>query len=555
MNRPLTATVGCIRLGALLAFALKVTKGPGVGTEFPFENDEAKLGRTADNDLVVKDSSASRSHCRVYAKNGKFFLEDLKSANGTKLNGALVAAAKEIKAGDTITIGDIVFTFSTFTLRNHTEIEAPAATGLDKTDESDLQAIDPNATLLKPNRKPSERRVARRAAPAPVRHDTEGEIGTVPQGRPNVDVSSSTIEVAVPPPKALAKAAPVDDSTREVTRRPAAAKVERRESADDEEVSLTAADKAKKRREQQKSATGRLAMRFQDLPKVARVGIGLLLSAIGLGALGLGGLALIPKNTGPRAVEPGELFANAPGIKESFGLGDDVTWSRPDMKVFNFSLASPTPVVAVLHFGARDISKDEVQVSLNGAAVTTVPPDNMDTTRELEVIFQPNLVKPREANLLEFDSLRNPPGNDPWRVYNIWIEIIPIPDLSEEETGHLAKDSIVKADKLYESRDIGPDNLFKAWKTFREAWLLLESIQNKATVADSYTYARTRMRDLRPMLDQKCNGLMVEFKKAMSGQQTKLAIQRLKEVERYFPTREHPCHGFSKALLSEMEAF
>src|SRR5258705_8147872 len=67
-------------------FTLKVSKGPGAGAEFPFENDEARLGRTADNDIVVKDSGASRSHARVFQKGPRYFIEDLKSANGTKVN-------------------------------------------------------------------------------------------------------------------------------------------------------------------------------------------------------------------------------------------------------------------------------------------------------------------------------------------------------------------------------------------------------------------------------------------------------------------------------------
>src|SRR3954465_4878117 len=96
-----------------VAFTLKVTRGAGAGAEFPFDSQEARLGRTADNDIVVKDTGASRSHARVFQKGGRFFVEDLKSANGTKVNGALLnGAMKEVKSGDTITIGEVVFTFS-----------------------------------------------------------------------------------------------------------------------------------------------------------------------------------------------------------------------------------------------------------------------------------------------------------------------------------------------------------------------------------------------------------------------------------------------------------
>ncbi len=551
-----------------MAFALTVTKGPGEGTEFPFETGEAKLGRTADNDLVVKDSSASRSHCRVYSKGSRYFLEDLKSANGTKLNGSLVAAAKEIKPGDRITIGDVEFTFS---IPSRTETEMPAgAADDDAIGPEDFENADPNATLLQPPRMEKEkdnereRRTARKL-PEPVRHDTEGEIGTIPRGSKLQDDNEgpSTMEVSVPPPRALAKA---DDSTREVVRRtkPVAddstrevglRKPVRGEAP--ENTSMTAADRAKKRREQSKSTFGRIAVQWSDLPLAARIFFGTVGVAFVVGTGAFVVINVLPKNTGPKKIEPTELIANAPGIRDSFGVGDGVTWSRPDMKLFNFSLASPTQVVAVLHFSAKDISKDEVSITLNGAEVGTVPPDTMETTRELEVVFPPNIVKAREQNQLAFDSLKNPPANDPWRVFNVWVEIIPIPELSAEETAKLSRENIIKADKLFEMRDIGPDNLFKAWKTYREAWLLIESLTNKALVQDVYIYARTRMRELRPLLDQKCNGLMVEYQKAVNARppNLKLGMQTLKDVERYFPTREHPCYSFSKSMLSDMEAW
>ncbi len=96
-----------------MSFNLKVTKGAGMGADFPIDQAEARLGRTADNDIVVKDSGASRSHARVFQKGPRYFVEDMKSANGTKVNNAVInGTSKEVKSGDTITIGEVVFTFS-----------------------------------------------------------------------------------------------------------------------------------------------------------------------------------------------------------------------------------------------------------------------------------------------------------------------------------------------------------------------------------------------------------------------------------------------------------
>src|SRR5436853_6353347 len=93
----------CYEFHPPVPFTLKVTKGAGAGAEFPFDTNEARLGRTADNDIVVKDSGASRAHARVFQKGTRYYVEDMKSANGTKVNGALINATKELKNGDTIT--------------------------------------------------------------------------------------------------------------------------------------------------------------------------------------------------------------------------------------------------------------------------------------------------------------------------------------------------------------------------------------------------------------------------------------------------------------------
>ncbi len=572
---------------APVPFALKVTKGPGEGSEFPFEENEAKLGRTADNDIVVKDSGASRSHCRVYNKGpGRYFVEDLKSANGTKLNGSLLSQARELKSGDKIAIGDVEFTFTIAGVGNDTALHSPIETG--DQEEEEFENEDPNATLLKPPRKDSERDKRTARKPPPVRHDTEAELGTVPHGSPlkenatmevemvdagrlQEDNANQTKEVPVPAPsRRSASLAKIDDSTRDLgikklpddstlpaKRNNAVASMTTQPPSSDEPVELSAADRLRKRRDQQKSTMGRIAMQWGDLPKAARFGFAALGGLMVLGTLGFLVVSVIPKDTGPRRIEPTDLIANAAGIKDSFGLGDEATWQRADMKLFNFTLASPTQVVAVLHYGARDISKEEVTVTVNGAEVGFVPPDTLDATRDIELVLPPNIVKPREGNQLVFDSTRNPPGSDPWRVYNIWIEIIPIPELSIDETVRLAKESQLNADRLYDTRSIGPANLFKAWKVYREAWLLMESLPDKSAVAETLSYCRGRMRELRPMLDQKCNGLMVEVQKLLNSRpaNVKMAIQVLKDVERYYPTREHPCFGFSKSMLSDMEAF
>ena len=71
---------------------------------------EAVLGRTADSDLVIEDSAASRRHVTVKARNGGFFWEDMDSTNGTFINDVPMLKGK-LAHGDRIRIGSTTVLF------------------------------------------------------------------------------------------------------------------------------------------------------------------------------------------------------------------------------------------------------------------------------------------------------------------------------------------------------------------------------------------------------------------------------------------------------------
>ncbi len=73
-------------------------------SEFPITKRKITIGRKAENDLVIQNMAVSGRHARLDYKNGKFFITDLKSLNGTFVNNKLVTQA-ELKIGDKITIG------------------------------------------------------------------------------------------------------------------------------------------------------------------------------------------------------------------------------------------------------------------------------------------------------------------------------------------------------------------------------------------------------------------------------------------------------------------
>jgi tetratricopeptide (TPR) repeat protein len=67
---------------------------------------ELRIGRAEDNDLDLGDPKISRHHARVYREGATYAVADLGSANGTRLNGALLSGPQQLKHGDRIVVGD-----------------------------------------------------------------------------------------------------------------------------------------------------------------------------------------------------------------------------------------------------------------------------------------------------------------------------------------------------------------------------------------------------------------------------------------------------------------
>ena len=67
------------------------------------------VGRSKEADVRIDDRYASSIHARVFSREGRFYVEDMNSTNGTLLNGATLHGEAELIDGDTIQIGDTIF--------------------------------------------------------------------------------------------------------------------------------------------------------------------------------------------------------------------------------------------------------------------------------------------------------------------------------------------------------------------------------------------------------------------------------------------------------------
>jgi len=85
--------------------------GPLKGAAFPLPAGEVSIGRDSSNQLWAADPALSRRHCVLIPNgDGKFAIRDLKSRNGTLVNGVPVEE-QQIRHGDQIFIGDSVLIF------------------------------------------------------------------------------------------------------------------------------------------------------------------------------------------------------------------------------------------------------------------------------------------------------------------------------------------------------------------------------------------------------------------------------------------------------------
>ncbi|MBN1521378.1 MAG: FHA domain-containing protein [Candidatus Aureabacteria bacterium] len=69
------------------------------------------IGRNPSNDLQLPFPSVSRDHSRISISGGESTIKDLKSNNGTFLNGKIVQEKTAIKSGDVIRISSFEMKF------------------------------------------------------------------------------------------------------------------------------------------------------------------------------------------------------------------------------------------------------------------------------------------------------------------------------------------------------------------------------------------------------------------------------------------------------------
>src|SRR4029077_2679422 len=91
-------------------FAIVVNEKGGETRRLEFDKLEITIGRVQGNDIILPKGNVSKRHSRIVLKDGKFIIVDLKSTNGTYVNGRKITSPIVIKSTDKVYIGDFVLT-------------------------------------------------------------------------------------------------------------------------------------------------------------------------------------------------------------------------------------------------------------------------------------------------------------------------------------------------------------------------------------------------------------------------------------------------------------
>jgi len=96
--------------------------GPRLGRTVLLDGPVTTVGRAIECDLVLELDNVSRQHCTIRVREGGHFVHDGGSTNGTFVNDEEVDGERQLRAGDLVRLGSVVFKF--LTAEQSGEIEA-----------------------------------------------------------------------------------------------------------------------------------------------------------------------------------------------------------------------------------------------------------------------------------------------------------------------------------------------------------------------------------------------------------------------------------------------
>jgi len=91
-----------------MSFSVILTEKGGSTQRLDFDAEEITIGRVDENDICLPKGNISKKHTRIVVKDGRIIVLDLKSTNGTYVNGKKLAGPQVISPDDKVYIGDFI---------------------------------------------------------------------------------------------------------------------------------------------------------------------------------------------------------------------------------------------------------------------------------------------------------------------------------------------------------------------------------------------------------------------------------------------------------------
>jgi hypothetical protein len=85
--------------------SLVPVSGGGSGQVYPLTQLETSIGRSEQSDIALADPGVSRNHARIIREGDDFIVEDLRSTNGTEVNGQPIRR-RRLAGGDVIKLAN-----------------------------------------------------------------------------------------------------------------------------------------------------------------------------------------------------------------------------------------------------------------------------------------------------------------------------------------------------------------------------------------------------------------------------------------------------------------
>ena len=100
----------------------------GTRERYPLAKGRVTVGRSRESDIFLPDQWLSRHHAAIEERSEGYWVSDLKSKNGTLLNGEPVHGWRRLRPGDVITLGEHALTFCAESAEDDEEEREPEGT-------------------------------------------------------------------------------------------------------------------------------------------------------------------------------------------------------------------------------------------------------------------------------------------------------------------------------------------------------------------------------------------------------------------------------------------